>query len=184
MSRNRSDTTLKPGKSFPLGATVYPDGVNFSVFSKNCTALTLLLFDQADDAQPSRVIPLHPERNRTFYYWHVFVPDVKAGQLYGYRADGPFEPQKGFRFDGEKLLLDPYGRGVARGANYSYLAASGSGDNCAKAMKSVVADPSRYDWEGDTPLRHLFSGTVIYEMHVAGFTRHPNSGVSAAKRGT
>jgi glycogen operon protein len=184
MSRNQQDMNLEAGKSFPLGATSYPTGVNFSVFSKNCTTMELLLFDHADDGQPSRVIPLHPKRNRTFYYWHVFVPGLKPGQLYGYRAHGPFEPHKGFRFDGQKLLLDPYGRGVVRGQNYSYHAAAIPGDNTAHAMKSVVADPAGYDWEGDTPLRQPFSHTVIYEMHVAGFTRHPNSGISAEKRGT
>ena len=95
-----------PGQSFPLGATVYPSGVNFCVFSKNCEALELLLFDNADDPRPAQIIPLGPERNKTFYYWHVFVPSIGAGQLYGYRAYGPFAPEQGHRFDGTKVLLD------------------------------------------------------------------------------
>ena len=176
--------TLGPGKSFPLGATVYPHGVNFSVFSKNSMAIELLLFDDVDDSQPARVIPLDPQQNRTFYYWHVFVPGLTPGQLYGYRAYGPYEPDAGLRFDGKKLLLDPYGRAVAIPQNYSREAARQPGDNAATAMKSVVADPASYDWEGDTPLQHPFPQTVIYEMHVAGFTRHPNSGVDAQRRGT
>src|SRR5262245_2851933 len=101
-----------PGKSFPLGATVYSDGVNFSLFSKNSTVMELLLFDKADDLEPACVISLDPKRNRTFYYWHIFIPAIKPGQLYGYRAYGPFEPRTGLRFDSDKLLLDPYGRGV------------------------------------------------------------------------
>lgn len=172
------------GKSFPLGATVYPDGVNFSIYSKNCTVMELLLFDHVDHPKPARVISLDPRKNRTFHYWHVFVPGLGPGQLYGYRAHGPFEPHIGLRFDAHKLLLDPHGRCVAVPRNYNREAASWSGDNAATAMKNVVADLSTYDWEGDTPLERRFSQTVIYEMHVGGFTRHPSSGVDPEKRGT
>jgi len=85
-------TDLNPGRSFPIGATFNDGGVNFCVFSHNCTAMELLLFDHHDDAAPSRVIQLDPEINRTFYYWHVFIKGLKTGQLYGYRTKGPFEP--------------------------------------------------------------------------------------------
>jgi len=173
-----------PGQSFPLGTTVYPGGVNFCVFSKNCEALELLLFDDADDPQPARVIRLDPERNKTFYYWHVSVSGIGAGQLYGYRAYGPFAPEQGHRFDGMKVLLDPYAQAVVVGANYAREAAARPGDNCAHALKGVVVDPSTYDWEGDVPLRLPYADSVIYELHVRGFTRHPNSGISPAKRGT
>jgi glycogen operon protein len=172
------------GQSYPLGATVYPDGVNFSVYSKNSTAIELLLFNHVADSEPARIISLDPNMNRTYHYWHVFVPDLTPGQLYAYRAHGPFQPERGLRFDGDKTLLDPYGRGVAVPKNYSRDAAARPGDNAAVAMKSVVADPSSYDWEGDTPLRRSFAQTVIYEMHVGGFTRHPSSGVATAQRGT
>jgi glycogen operon protein len=175
---------IGPGKSYPLGATVHPDGVNFCVYSKNSTALELLLFDQVDAPQPSQVISLDNRENRTFHYWHVFVPHLEAGQLYGYRAYGPYNPEQGHRFDPAKVLLDPCGRAVAIPEGYSRTAASQLGDNTPWAMKSVVADPSRYDWEGDTPLKHPFARTVIYEMHVGGFTRHPSSGVSPESRGT
>jgi isoamylase len=177
-------TTIGPGKSFPLGATLYPDGVNFSVYSKTSTALELLLFDRDDDPQPSRAILLDKEAHRTFHYWHVFVPGLRPGQLYGYRAHGPFDPQRGHRFDPTKVLLDPYGRAVAVPPGYSRQAASQPGDNTTNAMKSVVADPGAYDWEGDAPLKRPFSRTVIYEMHVGGFTRHPSSGLSPYLRGT
>jgi glycogen operon protein len=175
---------IGPGKSFPLGATVYPEGVNFCVYSKNSTGLELLLFDEVDEPQPSRVISLDRKKNRTFHYWHVFVPHLKVGQLYGYRAYGPFDPERGHRFDPAKVLLDPYGRAVATPAGYSRQAASQLGDNALSAMKSVIADTSTYDWEGDAPLKHPFARTVIYEMHVGGFTRHPSSGLSPELRGT
>ena len=172
------------GKSFPLGATIYPEGVNFSLYSKNSMALELLLFDDVDDSKPARVIKLDPQLNRTFHYWHVFVPGLKPGQIYAYRAYGPFDPKRGHRFDAQKVLLDPYGRGVAIPTNYSRETASRAGDNAAFAMKSVLADLSHYDWEGDTPLYHPFSQTIIYEMHVRGFTRHLSSGVNPDLRGT
>ncbi|NTU50048.1 MAG: glycogen debranching protein GlgX, partial [Desulfobulbaceae bacterium] len=175
---------IQPGRSYPLGATVFPDGVNFSVFSKNCHSIDLLLFDDADAVAPFRVIHLDPVLNKTFYYWHVFVKGIGSGQIYGYRAYGPYSPADGERYDGWKVLLDPYSREVAVGKNYDRHAAIRPGDNCAHAMKSVVVDCKTYDWEGDEPLRHQFSKTVIYEMHVGGFTRHPNSGISAEKRGT
>ncbi len=173
-----------PGQSFPLGATVYPWGVNFCVFSKNCARVELLLFDGADDAAPRHVIPLDPQTNRTFYYWHVFVRGIGAGQLYGYRVHGPHIPEEMLRFDGAKLLLDPYARGIVMGDSYRREAARQPGDNCAHAMKSVVVDLHAYDWEGDMPLCRPYAETVIYEMHVGGFTRHPSSGLPAEQRGT
>jgi len=177
-------TEPRPGKSFPLGATICADGVNFGLYSKSSTALELLLFDAVDAAAPSRVIALDARRNRTFDYWHIFVPELKSGQVYGYRAYGPFEPDKGHRFDSSKVLLDPYGRAVALPERYDRRAAARRGDNAASAMKSVVADTSTYDWEDDVPLNRPFGQTVIYEMHVKGFTRHPNSGVAPEVRGT
>jgi isoamylase len=173
-----------PGKSFPLGATVSPEGVNFCVFSKNCTLMELLLFNHTDDKKPVTVIPLDSWKNRTYHYWHAFVPGIRPGQLYGYRAHGPFEPERGLRFDPEKILLDPYGRAVAMPTQYSRKAASKPGDNCPTAMKSVVVDMDAYDWEGDTPLRRPSTRTIVYEMHVRGFTRHPSSGVAEKTRGT
>ena len=183
-SKSMRSATIRQGRSFPLGSTVYPEGVNFSVFSKSSTVVELLLFDHVDDAKPAHVIPLDPWKNRTYHYWHVFVPGLQSRQIYGYRAYGPFEPQRGLRFDHHKALLDPYGQTVAVPDRYSRIAASRPGDNCATAMKSVVADPGVYDWEGDVPLRRPFVQTVIYEMHVGGFTRHPSSNLAPETRGT
>lgn len=174
----------EPGSPYPLGASVHPHGVNFSVYSKSSTSIELILFDHVDDVRPSAHVRLDPTRNRTYHYWHVFVPGIEAGQIYGFRAYGPFAPQRGLRFDPDKVLLDPYGKAVAVPEKYSRIAASSPGDNCATAMKSVIADPGGYDWEGDTRLKRPFSKTVIYEMHVGGFTRHPSSGLSAELRGT
>ena len=177
-------TNKQVGQSFPLGATVYSDGVNFSIFSKNATKIDLLLFDTVDDAQPARVISLNRRTNRTFHYWHQYVPDIKPGQLYAYRAHGPFDPKKGLRFNPDKVLLDPYGKGVSIPRQYNRDAAFNPGDNIQYAMKSVVADPHCYDWEGDVTLKRPFARTVIYEMHVKGFTFHPSSGVEPNRRGT
>jgi len=157
--------------------------VNFSVFSYHATHVELLLFDTEDAAQPSRVVDLASGTNRTSHYWHVHLADIKAGQFYGYRMSGPFAPEVGHRFDPEKVLLDPYARAISW-KNYERHAASKPGDNGGAAAKSVVADLSGYDWEGDCPLDHPFSSTILYEVHVAGFTRHPNSGVDEGKRGT
>ncbi|ABQ25013.1 glycogen debranching protein GlgX [Geotalea uraniireducens] len=178
------NSPIDSGTSSPLGATVFPGGVNFSIFSRDCTGVELHLFDRVDDARPSRTVTLHPKRNRTYHYWHTFVPGLGSGQLYGYRVAGPHDPRRGLRFDPYKLLIDPYGRAVAVPAGYSRRAVAEPGDNAAVAMKSVVADPRGYDWEGDIPLKRPFSRTVIYELHVAGFTRPPSSGVTEGKRGT
>ena len=175
---------VKRGASAPLGAIACSDGVNFSVFSKNATLVELLLFDDENSPQPAQVIALDPNPHRTYHYWHVFVPELEPGQVYAYRAQGPFAPERGFRFDGEKVLVDPYGLAVAVPEAYDRGAARRPGDNAAVAMKSVVADPGRYDWEGDRPLQRSFAETVIYELHVRGFTRHPSSGVASVKRGT
>jgi len=172
------------GRSAPLGARVVPEGVNFSIYSRSASAVDLLLFDRDDDTRPSRVISIDPVKNRTYHYWHAFVPGLRQGQLYGYRVHGPHDPSSGLWFDAGKVLLDPYGRAVAVPAGYSRDAAKLPGDNTAAAMKSVVVDSADYDWEDDRPLCRTSTRTIIYEMHVRGFTRHPNSGLSAKTRGT
>jgi glycogen operon protein len=166
------------GSSAPLGASMEPGGVNFSVYSKNASAIELLLFDGEDDVQPARVITLDARTHRSYHYWHVFVPHLRAGQLYGFRAQGEFRPEQGLRFNPGRVLLDPYGLGVAIPKAYSRT------DPRSPAMKSVIFDPGRYDWEGDRPLRRPFVETIIYELHVRGFTRHPSSGAAPEKAGT
>jgi glycogen operon protein len=171
------------GRPYPIGATVLKTGVNFSIFSRDASSVDLLFFDREDAAQPSDVIHLEPASHLSYHYWHIFVPGASPGQIYGFLVDGPFDPQNGLRFDRKKLLLDPYGRSVVVPPNYK-RALTSVREDMSRAMKSVVVDPGDYDWEGDTPLKRPSSRTIIYEMHVRGFTADVNSGVSANKRGT
>jgi isoamylase len=149
--------------AYPVGATVFPGGVNFSIFSRGDTDIDLLLFDRIDDARPARVIRIDPAENRTYHYWHTFVAGLGAGQIYGFRVHGPYDPAAGYRFDSTKVLLDPYGRAVVVPRDYSRIAAAAKGDDTPTTMKSVVVDSSAYDWEGDRPLKRPTSRTVIYE---------------------
>jgi len=177
-------TSENVSESSPLGAAVSHGGANFSVFSRHASQVELLFFDRPEDAHPSHVIAIDPLTNRAYHYWHVYVPGVQSGQIYGYRVHGPSDPPRGMRFDAAKVLLDSYGRGVAVPRNYSRDAAAAGGDNAAVAMKSIVVDSRLYNWEGDRPLKRASSRTIVYEMHVRGFTRHPNSGVGEQTRGT
>ncbi|MBZ5859370.1 glycogen debranching protein GlgX [Flavihumibacter profundi] len=183
-SNGRYDQPDARGESYPLGSTVYPGGVNFSIFCRNGTAVDLLFFDHQEDLNPSREISLNSTNNRTYHYWHIFVKGVKPGQLYGYRIRGPHEPSKGQWYDPGKILLDPYAKAVAVPRGYNRVALAGPGKVNCPSLKSVVVDYSGYDWEGDKHLRQPFSQTVIYELHVGGFTRHPSANVGESKRGT
>lgn len=183
-TRRAADSTGSLGQAAPLGATVVANGVNFSLYSRDASKIELLLFDRQEDRQPARVITLDAATNRTYHYWHTFVPQLRAGQIYGYRVHGPFDPEQGMRFDPEKVLLDPYGRAVVVPKNYSREAAQQAGDTSANAMKSVVVDSTAYDWESDAPLCRPSSRTIVYEMQVGGFTKNPNSGVAEKARGT
>ena len=173
--------TTHPGQPHPLGATVLKDGVNFSVFSQHATAMELLLFDGEDAVEPVQVIPMSQKDNLSFHFWHVFVENAGPGLLYAFRVDGPALPEAGLRFDPDKVLIDPYARGNSM-VLWDRAPATRPGCNLATSMRSVVIDPGSYDWEGDTPLRRPMRDTVIYEMHLAGFTRGPGAGV--AKPGT
>src|SRR3974390_2685831 len=137
------------GRSLPIGATLANGGANFSVFSRSADCIELLLFDRVEDSRPSRVIRMDPCVNRTYHYWPLFVPGLEVGQIYGFRAFGPFAPGRGLRFDPSKVLLDPYGRAIAVPRDYSREAARMEGDNTATAMKSVLVDRGAYDWEKD-----------------------------------
>jgi glycogen operon protein len=182
--QRRRTVEVRPGRPYPPGARPEPGGVNFCVYAPQAERVELLLYDHADAAQPTREIRLDAPGHRTGYYWHAFLSGLGAGQIYAWRAHGPFDPAKGRRFDGDKVLLDPYGRAVAVPRDYRRRAAMTSGRNDAWALKSVVADDLAYDWEGDAPLRRPFAQTVIYEAHVRGFTRDPSSRVPATRRGT
>ncbi|MCA8956982.1 MAG: glycogen-debranching protein, partial [Planctomycetes bacterium] len=167
---------IQRGHSHPLGATLRGDGANFSVYALGAERVELLLFDRPSDERPARVISLDADNHHTFRYWHAHVGGVAAGQAYGYRVFGPHT-------DAGKVLLDPYARAVDV-ARWDRAAASRGGDNCATAPRGVLVDPHDYDWEGDRPLQRPIQQTVIYELHVRGFTVHPSSGVSTPNRGT
>lgn len=153
----------------PYGAIPNEEGVQFLVFSRNATRLDLLLYDHVEDPEPSRVVPFDPESDRWGDVWGVFVAGLKPGQLYHFRADGPFEPDKGHRFDPNCRLIDPYAKALAG----TYLDNS---DGVTRPPKCVVIDDA-FDWSGDRHIRRSLSETVIYEMHVRGFTNHSSSGV-------
>ncbi len=181
---DQTEYVINKGSASPQGSTLMKDGVNFSLYSKNATAVTLLLFREIEDVIPFREIKLDRSFNKTYHYWHIHIEGLKAGQLYGYRVHGPHDPMAGHRFDSAKILIDPYCKAITVPKGFDRKSAGTNGEPQTPCMKSVVADLSAYDWEGDERLNRSFAQTVIYEMHVAGFTKHPNSGVSADKRGT
>ncbi|HVX61227.1 MAG TPA: glycogen debranching protein GlgX [Pirellulales bacterium] len=150
--------------SHPLsyGAILRPGGAQFVVFSRSATAMRVLLYDRVTDREPEHVVPFHPELDRWGDIWSVFVPGVKAGALYHLQADGPYAPERGHRFDGRARLIDPYAKALAG----EFLAAD---DGIVRPPKCVVIDDT-FDWQGDRPLNRHLCETVIYEMHVRGFT--------------
>ena len=173
----------------PLGTSACGEGVNFALFSRHASRVRLELFDRPEDATAARVIDLDPARHRTGDVWHVWIEGIPAGQLYGYRVDGPYQPENGHRFNFHKLLLDPCATaisrlpvwefGPARGYDPSVLDGDppGSTVDDAAAMPKCVFTRERFRGHEDRPPRHPWSKTVIYEMHVRGFTIHPSSGV-------
>jgi glycogen operon protein len=164
------------GRRYPLGATPDADGVNFAVFSQHATSVELLLFAEHDDPQPMQVIPLVVGPNKSFHFWHIYVRGLRPGAFYGYRVDGPRDLTRGHRFDPDKVLIDPYSRGISR-ARWQRGDAVGPGDNVETSMRSAIVDVHDYDWEGDRPLKYPMQDLIIYEMHVGGFTRSATSGV-------
>ncbi len=176
-------TAFTTGSASPLGATVAGGGVNFAVYAPRAEAVRLLLFDGPLDAAAATVHALDPAADRTGPYWHVRVEGCGHGQVYGWQVDGPRDAGAGLLHDGAKLLLDPYARAVAGQQVYDRTAAAAPGDNTARALRSVVVDNARYDWQGDRPLSTP-AREVIYEMHVRGFTAHASSGLDDGVRGT
>lgn len=174
----------QPGKSYPLGATVTADGVNFAIYSKRADFLDLLLFESDDSPIPFAEYRLTPEKNRTSNYWHIFLQGLRPGQVYAWRVHGAYDPAYGMRFDSNKVLLDPYSLGIVGWRQYCRKAAIKEGDNCPVSLRSVVLDCNNYDWENDRSPGIPYSSTIIYELHVGGFTANPNSLVCAEKRGT
>ncbi|SJM96018.1 glycogen debranching enzyme [Crenothrix polyspora] len=168
---------LKPGTPYPSGSKLGTGGINFSIFSRHATHVDLLLFDSAESEQPFQIIALQKEINRTFFAWHVYVLKLPVGTWYAWRMDGPNNVREsGLYFDKNKQLLDPWARAISH-KKWDRGAACRPGDNGATAMRCVVVDDN-YDWEGETPLRISSEKSIIYELHVGGFTKHPSAKVA------
>ena len=183
--------TVWPGQPHPLGATWNGSGVNFALFSQHASGVELCLFNQPDDACESMRFPM-PEC--TDHIWHLYLPEARPGQLYGYRVHGPYTPEDGHRFNPSKLLLDPYAKAMTGDLNwhpalFSYpvdhhptTSRLDTQDSAAYMPKCVVVDTG-FNWGDDTPRKTPWHRTLIYELHVKGFTAcHPD--VPEAQRGT
>jgi len=169
---------ISAGSRLPVGAAVADDGVNFCVFSRHATAVSLVIYARAEDTTPLQVVDLDPAVHKTFFFWHVFVAGAQAGLYYTWRVAGPYEPESGLRFDAEQELLDPWARIVSDRLWDRRAQSTGQHG----AIRACVAERDGYDWEGDTPLRRDLEESIIYELHVRGFTEHGSSGVQ--RRGT
>jgi len=153
----------------PYGAILHDGGVQFVVFSRSATSMRLLLYNDVNDREPAEIIRFDPDTDRWGDVWSMFVPTIGRGQLYHFQADGPYDPQHGQWFDSKARLIDPYARALAGDFQTG-------NDSVLRPPKCVVCDDV-YDWEGDRHLRRDLSETIIYEMHVRGFTQSPTSNV-------
>jgi isoamylase len=182
MSYRVATHKVRPGRPYPLGATWDGEGVNFALFSENATGVELCLFDRADQEKESHRIRME---ERTNQIWHIYLPEARPEQLYGYRVHGPYDPAAGHRFNSSKVLIDPYAKGITGDVQWSdamfgYRLGDPEADlsyddrnNAANVPKSVVIEQA-FTWGDDRPLRRPWNETIIYEMHVRGFTeRHP-----------
>jgi isoamylase len=166
---------IRPGSPHPCGVTPDAEGVNFSIFSEGATSIELLLFKDPDDLEPEQVIWLDPKRHKSYHLWHVYVKGLQPGAGYAYRIDGPHDLHgQGHRFNPHKVLIDPFAKANSN-TLWNRIDALGHTDNLKSSMRSIVVDASHYDWEGDRPLNRPMSETIIYEMHVRGFTKSANS---------
>ena len=178
---------VRAGTPLPFGARQHAGGVNFALFSRHATRVLLELYESRDASSPARVIDLDPVRHRTGDVWHVWVRGISSGQLYAFRIDGPFQPEEGHRFNANKLLLDPLATALVATKNWDFHAAQGydsssslsdlsvsTVDNAACTPKCMLRE-AHFDWNDDLPLKHPATDTVIYEMHIRGFTIHPSS---------
>lgn len=182
---------VQAGNPLPIGgAHQSGDGVNFVLFSRHATRVFLELYQNANDSSQARIIKFDPARHRTGDVWHVWVRGIPTGQLYGYRIEGPYQPEQGHRFNPHKLLLDPFARAIAGVKDWDFSAAHGydSSSPLSDLSFSTVDDAGttpkcvftsdHFDWELDAPPKHTASDTVIYETHVRGFTIDPTAGVA------
>jgi len=180
---------LQPGSPQPLGARPRAEGVNFAIFSRNAESLVLCIYDQPEDGEPSLEYRLDPRHNRTGDIWHVFVAGLEAGAYYLWKAEGPYIPTRGHRFNRHKALVDPYAKALTDTPAWNFSAArafdtespdldlSFSSMENAGMMPKCVVVADDFDWQGDRPLNYPLRHCVIYESHVRGLSRHPSSKV-------
>jgi isoamylase len=167
------------GYPYPLGATWMGNGVNFAIFSEHATGVELCLFDDIGATEENIRIPVSEHTDQV---WHVFLPDVRPGQLYGFRVSGPYDPERGLRFNSSKLLLDPYAKAIAGEVSWAnemfgYVIGDKKEDltqdfrdDAWGVPKSVVIDTA-FDWQGDRRPEIPLHSSVIYEVHVKGFSK-------------
>ena len=173
-----------------MGATLHEDGVNFAIFSRHATMVTLVLFESPD--QDSRFVEISLEKNggKTGDIWHCLVKGLTAGACYLYRVNGPYEPERGMRFNPYKALIDPYAKALTSLDNWDIGKCTGfdphakngdlsfsTVDTLPHIPRCIVVDDGAFDWQGDTPLNYPLRFSVLYETHVKGLTANPNSGV-------
>ncbi len=181
--------SVRAGAPLPFGVHHHGSGANFAIFSRNATRITLEFFDHPDDDNPSRTIEMDPVHNRSGDVWHAWIKDVHPGQLYAYRVEGPYQPQEGQRFNANKRLLDPYATAITYLGNWSFDPAKGYDpvapqqdlsiseiDDAGKVPLSIFTS-DHFTWDESRRLNHPWSETIIYEVHVRGFTIDPSSGV-------
>ena len=167
-----------------LGATIEKDGVNFAVWAPDAAEIDLLLFKDVNDDEPA-VIHLSSSVFKSVYFWHVFVHGVKAGQIYAYRVTKPIINEFGqTSVEVGKILIDPYAKRVLFPDNYTRFQPNDEKKAYRCCMKSAVIDVNEYDWGIDTLPHHSLEKTIIYEMHVKGFTADKSSGIADDIRGT
>jgi isoamylase len=176
------EIVVYPGRPYPLGSTWDGEGINFAIYADHATDVELCLFKGENDQSEFLRIKL---AERTHHIWHIYIPGLAPGQLYGYRVSGPFDPENGHRYNANKLLIDPYAKGIAgvidwHDALFGYILGDEQGDLSFNEMdsapfipKSIVIDQS-YDWDNEQPLDIPYHESIIYELHVKGFTKqHP-----------
>ncbi len=167
--------SFSAGLPRPLGATPRDEGVNFTLYTEHATAVDLLLYDRAADPEPAQTIRLQHRQHRSVHTWHVFVAAARPGQCYAWRVHGPWDPARGHRFDPTLSLLDPYARLIVPRTSDDPAREPPHGASRSGHYVCVVVDPSHFDWQGVRPPRVHPTERIIYEMHVAGFTRHPSA---------
>ena len=186
---NFGEFVFSAGKAVPFGAALDGEGVNFAIFSRHATSVTLVLFESPEKDSPFISVPLDRKGMKTGDIWHCYVKGLKAGACYLYRVDGPYQPERGLRYNPNKAILDPYAKALTRVDKWDFRKCVGydmnsslgdlsvsTEDNFQDSPRCIVIDDNDFDWQGDEPLNYPLRFSVLYETHVKGLTAHPNSG--------